>query len=646
MAAAVAAASGEVVRHQVKVIGRVEWPGRSGMDGVFMPPTHLAATDTAFYVFDGPRESARRTGTPQPTAVFRFSDITNALPDRNPPASLYFDCRGQTVKLLDQFSDPGWEPMMMFWARTMMGPAERALLEPTPRQEAWPDLCRPYPIDVNSIGEFTYIERFRIDDPGEFEDAGYAVCQQVAELLIDELDAGYEGVLRNQDGRRLSPRYLDVQDAWIDGGNGDCVLLASLTHRALDMPDAFDLGARDGRNMNGWNGAAPGGMVFPSKHIFPGDAATGVFQMGAVWASADSVDVSPDRRWCATVDSHVLDSGGVTRAVSLVDRQTGSRSVLTAVWRYSSGPVSFSPDGQWLLIAGGAPWLVRLSDMRVVPLHLPFPTYTSAWWPTDGSKLAIIAADEDAGGPVLQQLDLASNEFTSLGAVIIPGADRLPSEQRFLGELAVAPDARSALFTTPVGVPLDHAESLPRLSRIARIDLDSMKVELLFDPFVDEAGQIQRSQTRPRWVGRASASPTVVCEALLSQSESPEPLAGGSTKAWAVDAHDVVGPAFRAAALKQTPHVLRPEILRQLAAVKEYGPDLYASAMYIEDPTAEFSGWARIVPDAVRPELEAGMFDRVTRDAWTKLLHGITLIHQGRASEINWEADAHLTPGS
>ena len=90
---------------------------------------------------------------------------------------------------------------------------------------------------------------------------------------------------------------------------------------------------------------------------------------------------------------------------------------------------------------------------------------------------------------------------------------------------------------------------------------------------------------------------------------------------------------------------MRSEILRLLAAVKAYGPDLYSSAMYVEDPAAEFGGWAKAVADAVRPDLEAGVFDRVTRDAWTKLLHGVTLIHQGRASEIDWESDAYLTPG-
>lgn len=644
--AAVAEMSGEVVRHQAKVIGYAEWPGRSGTDALFALPTRVAATDTAIYVFEGPRRIGGRTVATR--HVFKFSEITNPVPDLRPPASLDFNCGAQTVRLLDQFSDPGWEPLLKFWARTMMGPAEQALLEPVPRQDAWPNLARPYPIDISSIGGFTYVERFWFV-PGESPDSGYATCQQVAELLIEATDAGFEGVLRDENGRRLSPRYLDVQDAWIDGESGDCVMLASLTHRALGLPEAFDLGARDGSNMNGWNGAAPGGVVFPNKHVFIGSAASGVFGMSEVWASADSVDVSPDGRWCATVNKHVLDNSGITNAVSLIDRQTGSRSVLTAVWHYYSGPVSFSPDSEWLLISGLTPSLVRVSDGRKVPLSaLPFPsrrTCEAAWWPTDGSKLAIVGAESEDGGPVLHQLDLASNELTRLGPIDIPGADQLSADQRSIWDLVLAPDARSALFTTRVVAPSQGAASATRFTRVARLNLDSLDVEVLSDPFLDEAGRIQREQTKPRWVGRAAPTPTVVGDALMAQSEPPEPLAGGSPKDWANDAHNVVGPALKAAALNQTPHILRPEILRLLAAVKAYGPDLYSSAMYVDDPAAEFGGWAKAVADAVRPDLEAGVFDRVTRDAWTKLLNGITLIHQGRASEIDWESDAYLTPG-
>lgn len=369
-----------------------------------------------------------------------------------------------------------------------------------------PDLApatpgRPYPLPGPVGGTYTYVERIHADFEGP--DA-FRLTEQAAQFLRAERGFGFQGVLLSDEGRRLSPDWLDVSAGWVDARTRDFALVGNIAFRSLGLSEAYDMGAWDGRNLDAdWGPDADQAVFAPNRQLVLGNGSTGTYQMLEVGPGIEGLDVSPDGRHYAVLRT----VGPGTRAVFVGETRTPERPRLLG--SCVGNHARFSPDGQWLAVEGAGLELIRLATGERMTMRWNYG-WTSGWdwYPAETLKILRIVYDGESMRNRLLVVDVASateEELTQITVPVQDGADPAALEPALVGA-RLAPDGQRLLTTTRMAAwPGRASEYSPKLT-LTVVDLATGSVECVAPAFVDgdrafgRPNSLAASHQDPRWI--------------------------------------------------------------------------------------------------------------------------------------------------
>lgn len=359
------------------------------------------------------------------------------------------------------------------------------------------------------IPEASVIECVRESPTG---DSSFAVVSALAGILRDRRGSAFAHAWRGTNDVLLSPSWLTVQSVAVHPGSGLIAAGGHLTHERLGMDPAHDLGAIDSRNGLAFREEGhPGGLTWPTCCLYVGSLRAGTLLPLDATLNVMSVDIDASGESIAVLHYYGVSTGGITLVSA-----TGERRLLTVLDGVGgTETIRFSGDGAWLLI-----W--RSSDSVLVEVatgrNVVLPVANADWWPLDPSMLISIHHAEGRAFPTL--FDLARNGYVQSFPVIelnVPLLKDFP----YVWHPTVSPDGSEALALTAAGVDAEYQRTHGAGTHLVRFELATGKGRLVHGAFLDEARELEREASEPRWSGRAAAGPTVLHPTILALLEDP-----------------------------------------------------------------------------------------------------------------------------
>ena len=204
-------------------------------------------------------------------------------------------------------------------------------------------------IPVEATAPKDYVRCFRVHADFPVGPAGFEPVQRAVEWMRAQGHT-FHGVMVDQRGRRLTPEWIDVADGWLAEDGGLCVISGSITHAALGLDEAYDLGSHDGRNSDffrghDWGPTFDESLAYPRCQVYIGDAKTGRFVITEVGPNVEELAVSPDGRQYAVVEPLRISQ---EHQVNLTLGSTDGRGHRRTLGALEARQLRFSPDSLWL----------------------------------------------------------------------------------------------------------------------------------------------------------------------------------------------------------------------------------------------------------------------------------------------------------
>jgi hypothetical protein len=434
-----------------------------------------------------------------------------------------------------------------------------------PRREiAFPELDR---------AEFVYSETVRAVLPDE-ED-GFWATEQLGEHLRDVNDGyGFGGVVRDSRGRPVSPAWMDTKCCAVAGSRVG--IGATVSHLGLEEPmrhTALDLGARDLRNDLGWDGGAPQGLGYRYANLFLGDTDERWLEMVEIGGDLFSIDAAPDGLTFA-----VAEWWAGIGAVALANAGDGSRRLLGTVPDLGGmEPLSFSPDGRWLLVPRYRdPLLLEIETRKA--LSLP-TTGDLAWWPARGTSTLMWLDQQEPGSGVIKAYDLGSGAVEVVRHIVYPDAPGLELDRYRLNFPDVNAAGTQVLCGTYFGAPSERQREHGSRERVSLLDIETGVVAPLVAAFVREDPRLEREHRGYRWLDRPPTTEPISISASLHDTAvelgtlEPSNFEFASQHAFNLAVACLGTMIGEDGNIETTdPDLFRAEALRALIAVKSFSP--------------------------------------------------------------------------
>lgn len=311
------------------------------------------------------------------------------------------------------------------------------------------------------------------------------------------VERGHSGrsLLITDHGRRVTDRAFVDEDVSY-AANGTRLLARRHTATALGLRPGGDfIQAHD--PMEPLREGSPWGAValLPRTQPYVGVQQSAARPKRAMFETT-AVAVSPDGTRAAAVEFR----GGSDRVLWAHDVPRGTWRTLTAepeTHYWAMADLAFSPDGEWLIVNGARPCLVRFTDGAVVSLDqevIGVALLAAGWWPSaPGTLLGIGRSDGDR----------ASLYRVALGAgTAAPVASLRGTSGLETGLVGYAPqvsaDGRWLVLLAMVGLDPAQAARQGTGSRAFVVDLERFEAELVAPVFFGCG--VERTVKAVRWV--------------------------------------------------------------------------------------------------------------------------------------------------
>lgn len=422
--------------------------------------------------------------------------------------------------------------------------------------------------------DFMYVETVRELGRVRRTDDFAATDALGASLMGSNDGYGFGGVVRDSLGRPVTPSWLNVKCAAVDGSH--LALGATVSHLALEYAStALDLGARDGRNAIGWTGGAPEGLAMPNANLFLGDTDELWFEMSEAGGDICSIDISPDGRQIAQCEWWA----GIGALVT-VDAATGKRTMLGTLSNLGGGErVRFSPDGRLILVTRWAdPVLIDAASGEVMALPL---NGDIGWWPARGPSTLIWLDQREEGRGIIRSFDLSEGATEDVRPIHYPDAPGLAPGRYRLNHPEVDEAGMKVLCGTYFGVRPELQEEHGSRERVSLLDIETGLVEPLVVPHIGGDERLEREHHSWRWLRRTPANTSVVLSPDIFATTTPpiSELAAQNYSSAADQAYNLTVACMRAMvrdAPERSNPLFAPEVLRAIIAMQTFGPNRLA----------------------------------------------------------------------
>ena len=496
-------------------------------------------------------------------------------------------------------------------------------------------------IPVEATAPEDYVRCFRVHADFPVGPAGFEPAQQAVEWMRAQGHT-FHGVMVDQRGRRLTPEWIDVADGWLAEDGGLCVISGSITHAALGLEEAYDLGSHDGRNSDFFRGHDWGptfheSLAYPRSQIFIGDAKTGRFVITEVGPNVEELAVSPDGRQYAAIETLRV---SVEHNSNLTLGSTDGREHRRTLGALDARQLRFSPDGLWLgmLSSPVGFGLVDPASGRIARVPIQYG-YTTGWdWWTEGEPSIVqMIYDQDREVNQLVRITLTSGAAETLCEIDLgdTSVDGMQSE-RALMRPRVHPDGKWMLASSRAYMSPGRESEYSDRFGLVLVDLNNGTVQPMHSSYIDGPhgpfgkNMLTVDHLSHEW-SRGYPSPWPRPPAGLQWEELqtvevPERLSAevgeDATKVAALAIEKAIGdPQFTGPG----PGPLLPETVRYLQAAHDYGTGW-----------THFNHWLlelETVLPQVLPQLPAGH-----RKCWEALVSSLHLIRVSRGNEVDAEA--------
>jgi hypothetical protein len=504
-------------------------------------------------------------------------------------------------------------------------------------------------IPVETTAPEDYVRCFRVHADFPVGAAGFEPAQRAVEWMRAHGSHTFHGVMVDQRGRRLTPEWIDVADGWLAEDGRLCVISGSITHAALGLEEAYDLGSHDGRNSDFFSGHDWGptfheSLAYPRRQVYIGDVKTGRFVITEVGPNTEELAVSPDGRRYAVVEPlRISQEHQVNLTLGSTDGQ-GGRQTLGAL---DARQLRFSPDGLWLGMLSspvGFALVDPASDQIArVPIQYGYTTGWD-WWPEGGPSIVQMIYDQERETNQLVRITLTSGAAETLYEIDLgdTSVDGFQSEKALMRP-RIHPDGRWMLASSRAYMNPGRESDYSDRFGLVLVDLSNGTVQPMHASYVDgphgpfgknvlTVDHLAHEWSRGYPRSWPTAPSNLRWEALQTV-EVPERIAGevgeDATKVAALAIEKAIGdPQFTGPG----PGPLLPETVRYLQAAHRYSTTW-----------PEFDRWlveVETVLPQVLPQLPAGH-----RKCWEALVASLHLIRAGRGNDIDLESLERLGRG-
>ena len=287
--------------------------------------------------------------------------------------------------------------------------------------------------------------------------------------------------------------------------------------------------------------------------------------------------------------------------------------------------VEVSPDHRWVLTADNrSTRIVRIADGLTIEIPVT-GILTSSWWPARSASTICMLQRAD-GGEQFIAFDLEHN-------VVLHGPPlKQPFERSeygpYFNDLRVHPSQNRALLGA-------RAASGNQVS-VSMVDLTTGALTVLRPRHFDaDTQRYLVVDSCWRWIDRPALRTVSVHPDLVANAAYPDYAPpSGKNAAVAKDAHDLTIMLTKAILdHMDDAHRLRPEVLRSYEAHRSFA----------DVPASGLTEWLDMLVVRNRETLAQMPSDRREWDrsihAFAAFVNGLELVHNDRASEINWQRD-------
>lgn len=528
------------------------------------------------------------------------------------------DPTGEAQQLIDQFATAYRKQREAAYAQPLPAPPVQAPWLQRIDTALAPN-ARAFQLPALAADEYLIIDHVRHAVDGDtFEEVNLA-----AQRVLSQRGTGFEySWRRGADLSSVTPHWLTISDAVLDHRTGVIVAAGVMTHRAVGLDPAYDLGAVDGRNGFTFSGAGhTDGVVWPSNQLYVGSLTSGALLPLSYVENIQGVDYHSSSGTIALVES----LGGSTAAAAIRDRNGDRRllTVLDGIAGYESP--RFSADGRWVLV-NTFPLATLVEVETGCSIQIP-GIANACWWPLDGSVLLVLRQDgAKETTPVLYDLKQSRDVHAFPMVRISPPP---LSEFRYHSNHGVSRDGRYALIGTTSGVTPEFQREHGAGTRIAVLDLATGFAAVRTVTFLDETQQLELDVRSARWLSRAESSPTVVHADLraLMQAAQLEHEYLSPTR-WAPEAASILQLALNRAVRHyedgEDPGWVMPEIIGSMLTA-------------CRDPETWGRGreWLGNVARVARAQIQAGRIVGESARAWNSYATAFAAADAGRPELID-----------
>ena len=479
---------------------------------------------------------------------------------------------------------------------------------------------RAFQMPALAADEYLIVDRVRHAVDGDtFEDVNAA-----AQRVLRQRGTGFEYSWRQGvDLSSVTPPWLSIYDAVLDQPAGVVVAVGGITHRALGLAPAYDLGAIDGRN--GFSFPSAGhtdGVVWPSKQLYVGSVKSGALLPLSYVENIQGVDYHAASGSIAVTES----LGGSSGALTVRDRNGDRRllTVLSGIGGYESP--RFSADGRWILV-DTSPLSTLVEVETGQSLQSP-EIVNASWWPLEGSVLLVLRQDEaKETTPVLYDLRRGRDVHTFPMIRVSPPP---LSEYRYHSNHGVSKDGRYALIGTTSGVTPDFQHEHGTGKRIATLDLTTGYAVVRAVTFLDETQLLELDVRGARWISRAEqTSPTLLhpdLRTLLQPAQIEHEYL--SLSRWASEAASILQLTLNRAIQHyedgEDPGWVMPEVVGSMLAASR-DPDLWARGRE----------WFGNVARVARVQIQSGRIAGESVRSWNWFTSAFAVADAGQPESID-----------
>jgi hypothetical protein len=498
--------------------------------------------------------------------------------------------------------------------------------------------ARPAAVDGGSPWP-AFVRSYRVHADFPMGADAFAEAQRAVSWMKSHGGHTFHGVMVDDQGNKLSPEWIDVSAGWLSSARHLAVITGTLTHSALGLEEAYDLGTFDGRNLpfgggGEWGPTPAESLAMPNRQLFMGDPRTGRFRITDVGPDADELAVSNDGEAYATLERE--GPGPRLLRVGTVASPSPRRTLATLDF---ATDLRFSPDGKYLGLISGGFALVDPERGQVarVPIELGRTTGWD-WWP--GSEPSILQIVYETQGALsrLIRIDLASGAAEQIAEIRVkdpaePGVEALEPS---LIRPRISPDGRwmlamSRAFQSP-GRESEYSERMG----LVMVDLSDGSTQPMHDAFLDgPTGPFGRNvltidHQSHEWIPGAVETSFPALPDLRMDDLSPSALTPEQTAQLGEDALQIASLALEKAI--GNPRFSGPGPGPLLPETVHYCVTAHATA----EQWPQLDRWLLAV-QSVLPEV-AGQLPGNQRQSWMALVDAVAMIRSGRGGEIDYEA--------